>query len=274
MTTVPNPSSELLDQLIERVLAGANYKNICLDLIRNIGARELLKRRSLKEAVKATKNKLHQVGGAYLKGEMDYPAWLEALRAARQSKNEAEFQKVCADILSRHASTAERLPLLPQFYATILAELPQIHRIIDIACGLNPVALPWMPLPGDVNYVAFDIYQDMVQFLNQFLALAGVKGQAEARDIIRDCPAQPADVAFILKALPCLEQIDKLAGAYLLDTIQARHLVVSFPVHTLGGRQKGMRTTYEAGFRRLIANRGWTIKRIEFATELVFVVTK
>ena len=271
---MPTLSSELLDQLIEQVTASVKYKNICLDLISNIGAQELAKRRTLKEAVKATKNKLHQAAGAYLKGDMAYPAWLESLDAARQSKDEVEFRSVCADILSQHASTAERLPLLPQFYATILAGLPRIQSIIDLACGLHPVALPWMALPADVEYFAFDIYQDMVQFLNQFLALVGVNGQAEARDIIRDCPTQPADVAFMLKAIPCLEQIDKAAGAHLLDTIQARHLVVSFPVHTLGGRHKGMTTTYEARFRQLTADRGWTIKRIEFKTELVFVVTK
>ena len=51
---------------------------------------------------------------------------------------------------------------------------------------------------------------------------------------------------FLLKALPCLEQIDKAAPARLLEYIPAEHLLVSYPVHSLGGRAKGMVAHYEA----------------------------
>jgi 16S rRNA (guanine(1405)-N(7))-methyltransferase len=262
-----------LDQLVQAVLTSPKYKTICRDVIRHIGQQELAERRSLKEAVKATKNKLHQVGGAYLPGKINYAAWLKELKAASPAKWD-NFVEVCARIMNQHASTRERLPILSQFYTTLLADLPPLHTVVDIACGLNPLALPWMPVAVDVTYYAYDIYQDMVDFLNAFMALAGVKGQAEARDVINDCPTPKVDLAFILKAIPCLEQIDKSAGPRLLDMINADHLLISFPVHSLGGREKGMSVNYETRFWELVANKDWAIKRFEFANELVFLVTK
>jgi 16S rRNA (guanine(1405)-N(7))-methyltransferase len=267
-------SDTQITQLVDTVLKSAKYKNICPDFVRTIGAQELTKRRNLKEAVKATKNKLHQVGGAYLPGKMNYTAWLAELNIASQAANQDEWGKVCARVLNYHSSTRERLPLLTQFYATILADLPPIHSVIDLACGLNPLAIPWMSLAADVEYYAYDIYQDMIDFLNGFMRLARINGRAEARDVINACPEHSVDLAFVLKAIPCLEQIDKTAGMRLLDTLNANYLVVSFPVHSLGGQQKGMATNYGARFGNLVANKNWPVKRFEFAYELAFLVTK
>jgi 16S rRNA (guanine(1405)-N(7))-methyltransferase len=261
-----------LDQLVETILASSKYQNISPDFVHTIGEQELAKRRNWKEAVKATKNKLHQVGGAYLKPGLDYTAWLAELRAAAHDRD--DFRRVCRSLMGYHASTAERLPILEQFYATTLAGLPPFQTILDIACGLNPLALPWLPLRPDTAYYAYDIYQDQVDFLNQFFSLAQVNGQAEARDVIHDCPTQPADLALLLKAIPCLEQVDKNAGAHLLETINARYLLVSFPIHSLGGRSKGMAVNYEARFRALVGRLGWPVRRFEFATELAFLITK
>jgi 16S rRNA (guanine(1405)-N(7))-methyltransferase len=234
----------------------------------------LAKRHSLKEAVKATKNKLHQVGGAYLEGEAHYAVWLDELRETSRSGDRGDFRKACARVMSHHSSTRERLAILDRFYATTLAGLPPFRSVLDVACGLNPLAIPWMPLAENAEYYAVDIYQDMVDFLNRFMALLPIQGHAQAGDVLQACPAQPVDVAFVLKTLPCLEQVDKAAGRRLLDAINADHLLVSFPVHSLGGRSKGMAANYEARFRELVADKDWAVKRFEFVTELVFRVSK
>jgi 16S rRNA (guanine(1405)-N(7))-methyltransferase len=263
-----------VEQIVNAVLTSSKYKNVCRDLIRNIGSQELAKRPTLKEAVKATKNKLHQVGGVYLSRKINYAAWLDELTEAFQTKNKTKILKVCVRIQNYHASTRERLPILEQFYTTILADLPPIHSVIDLACGLNPLAIPWMPLAADLEYYAYDIYQDMVNFLNEFMQIARVNGQAEPRDVINECPARKADLALILKAIPCLEQIDKSAGVRLLEATNADLLLVSFPAQSLGGRKKGMVANYEARFWELVADKKWSIKRFEFANELAFLVSK
>ena len=45
-----------LDQLVAAVHASARYRAVAEPLVRGLGARELAKRRDLKEAIKATKN--------------------------------------------------------------------------------------------------------------------------------------------------------------------------------------------------------------------------
>jgi 16S rRNA (guanine(1405)-N(7))-methyltransferase len=256
------------------VLSSPKYHAITPDFVRSVGSRELPKRRTWKEAVKATKNKLHQVAGAYLEAGTQYAAWLDELEQASRSGDRGRFLKACTQVMSHHSSTAERLAFLDCFYATTLAGLPPIRSILDVACGLNPLAIPWMPLAEDADYYAMDIYQDMVDFLSRFMALVPVRGHAQAGDVLQGCPSQPVDVALILKSVPCLEQVDKAAGQRLLDTLDAAHLVVSFPVHSLGGRSKGMAASYEAHFRRLVAGRSWRIERFEVMTELVFRIDK
>lgn len=263
-----------LDRLVNAVLASSKYRSVCKEFIRSIGCRELAKRRTLKEALKATKNTLHQVGGAYLDRGVSYAVWLDELREASQSGDRDALLNVCMNIMGHHSSTRERLQILDEFYTTTLAELPPIRTVLDVACGLNPLAIPWMPLTERVEYFAYDVYQDMVDFLNEGMAILGVQGYARACDMIQSGPTVRADVALVLKAMPCLEQIDKSAGIRLLDAIKADHLLVSFPVHSLGGRDKGMAIHYEVRFRKLVASKGWSIQRFEFATELAFLVTK
>jgi len=264
-----------LDQLIEAVLASRSYRHISRDFIEALGSEELAKRSSLKEAIKATKNKLHQVGGAYIEsGREHYESWIARLRQAVARGDKKLLKQACMSIMSYHASTRERLPILEQFYTTLLVDLPPIRSVIDVACGLHPLAIPWMPLENDVQYYAYDIYRDMADFINEFMDIIQVRGYAQACDVIQHCPTFKVDLAFMLKAIPCLDQVDKNAGLRLLDAINADHLLVSFPVHSLGGRKKGMVTNYEARFHEMVGNRNWFIERFEFSTELVFRIDK
>ncbi|MCS6849404.1 MAG: 16S rRNA methyltransferase [Anaerolineae bacterium] len=261
-----------LDELAARVHSSRKYGAVSEALVRRIGAAELAKRATLEDAVKATKNKLHQVAGLYFAGgRPDYDAWL---RRIVQAPDDAARRAVLRAIMAHHASTRERLPILDAFYARVFAGIGPVRSVLDLACGLNPLSLPWMPLAAGATYHAIDIYEDLARFLQAALAALGVEGKAEARDVIAGCPTDEADVALLLKALPCLEQLDKAAGSAILDTIKARHIVVSFPTRTVGGRNVGMRENYTARFEAMIANKPWRVERIEFAGELVFRMAK
>jgi 16S rRNA (guanine(1405)-N(7))-methyltransferase len=84
----------------------------------------------------------------------------------------------------------------------------------------------------------------------------------------------PVDLALVLKTIPCLEHVDKSAGQRLLDGLPARNVLVSFPLRSLGGAQKGMRRTYEGRMKALVEGRPWQVRRFEFPTELAFLVTR
>lgn len=270
---MPEATAEQLERLVDAVMASPKYRSITRQLVAFISEGQLSKGLTMKEAVKATRNKLHQVGGAYLERPPDYSAWLEDLRAAWQA-SWPEFQLACRQVMSQHASTRERLGHLDVFYPTVLAEIPPPGSVLDIACGLNPLSLPWMGLSDQVEYLAVDIYHDMAAFLNGFFSLLPVRGEALAADVLSSLPPGPFDLAILLKAIPCLEQIDKAAGARLLGQIQAPNLLVSFPVYSLGGRARGMRQNYEAHFQELVAGKGWQVRRYDFPNELAFLLRK
>jgi 16S rRNA (guanine(1405)-N(7))-methyltransferase len=262
---------ETLNSLVKQVLQGAKYREIAPALVRRIGAQELEKRRSLKEAVKATKNKLHQIGGAYQPGQIDYENGLALLRETAVSL--PDFRTACHTLMQAHASTRERLPILDEFYQTTLANLPPIRTVLDLACGLNPLAYPWLPLPPDVQYTAVDIYGDRLTFIQQFFQIAAINGRTQQRDIIGSPSTEPYDLILLLKTLPCLEQVDKAAAANLIDALHGRFLLISYPAQSLGGRSKGMVENYARQFEQLADGRAWQVQPFEFATELAFLVT-
>jgi 16S rRNA (guanine(1405)-N(7))-methyltransferase len=105
----------LLAALLAAVQASPKYRHIHPDFIRRVGAEAFAKGYKLNAAIKDTKNKLHQVGGAYQVARPAYPAWLEALRAAGTPQ---EQKAACLQAMRQHASTRERLPILAEFYAT------------------------------------------------------------------------------------------------------------------------------------------------------------
>lgn len=261
-----------LDQLVTAVLASSKYQHISLDLVQRIGSRELTVRHSFKEAVKATKNKLHQVGGAYFQGKIAYEQALAQLQDTHTDT--AAFQAACRELMRLHASTQERLSILDDFYKTVLADLPPIHSILDVACGLNVLAWPWLPVAPDTAYYACDIYGDMIAFVSGVMKIMRVPGLAEVRDVISYPPDRPVDLVLLLKLLPVLDQVQKTAVPHLLDTLQARYLLITFPVASLGGRAKGMAAHYETQFDTWASGRNWHVQRFEFATELAFLVTQ
>jgi len=262
-----------LEALVRTVAASSGYRGLARELIVSVGACELGKRRTLKEAVKATKGKLHQVAGAYFPRQ-DYGSWLKTLEQAVATRSPEAVKAACRTILGHHASTRERLPILDDLYAQTLGSLPPIHLVLDVACGLNPLTIPWMPLPPDAQYVAYDVYPDLAMFLEAAFPLLGLRGEAHVADVTGGTPTEHADLALLLKTLPCLEQLDKAAGARLLDALDADHLLISFPVRSLGGRGKGMVATYDAQMERLLADKPWSVARFELVTELAFLISK
>lgn len=267
-------TAQELDQLVAEVLQSAKYREVGEQIVRHIGARELQARRNLREAVKATKNKLHQIGGAYLEQRMPYGQWLEAIATAAKTGDEAQLKAACQNAMRQHASTRERLPLLGQLYAELWQIVPRPESVLDLACGLHPLGLPWMGLPHGVHYYACDIYADMVTFVDAALGLMGAQASGFVCDLVTDPPLQRVDLVFALKLLPVLEQRDKQAGINLLRALQAKTLVVSYPSASLGGRNRQMGSNYERHFRSLVAEENWQIERLAFTNELVFVVTK
>lgn len=260
-----------LDAVVAAVARSRRYRHVADAVIARLAAEELPRSRNAADAEKRTKRRLHQVFGAY-HTPLPWDRLLARLQEARPDP--AAFRSACADVLRGHASTAERLPELDAgFYDRIFAITGPPASILDLACGLNPIAWPWMRLPPATRYTACDIDKEMARFLDGFFQLAGIDGRAPLHDLVAGPPPIEADVALLLKTLPCLQHQTPDLGT-LLDRTRAKWLVVSFPTKSLGHIAKGMPTTYKAMFADLTSNRPWPTTELTFPSELVYIVHK
>jgi 16S rRNA (guanine(1405)-N(7))-methyltransferase len=263
----------LLDRVVKEVSRSSKYKSVDKQAIRKIAEKEFSENMKIKEAIKATKSRLHQVGGAFFTSRPRYSSWLQELRKSR-GPDDNRLRETCTRIMRFHSSTKERLEILDKFYADIFSEISPVNSVLDLACGLNPLSIPWIPQFERLEYYAYDIYADLVDFLNAFIELLAVKGHAEVRDVLFDPPKRRGDLALILKTIPCFDQIDKTAVQTMLQQVNADNLAISFPVTSLGGTDKMMIKNYTERFKKIACGKDWKIKKMLFKTELVFLVSK
>ena len=268
------PDEAQVQALAEAVQANRKYANITPSLVQRLCLSALERGLSGKAAVKDVRNKLHQVGGAYFKQTPDYTSAMEQLAGLPNDPHAPEVKAFCQAQMRSHASTAERISILPEFFQTCLTSIAPVTSVLDLACGLNPLAVHWMPLAEGCTYQACDIYLDMLDFVGAFLNHFLPEGKTFACDLVAGPPQIPAQVAFLLKTIPCLEQVDKQIGLFLLEQIQADHILVSFPAKSLGGRNKGMPGFYRDHFYTLIEGMPWQVQEFSFPTEIAFLVTK
>jgi 16S rRNA (guanine(1405)-N(7))-methyltransferase len=254
-----------VDELVAAVMAGRKYRLVDRRLVERLAADELRKPTGAAEKVRTVRGRLHQAVGAYQVGEPRYDRWLAALRRAEGDRE--ALQAACLEAMRGHASTRERLPILERFYGAVMPA--GAISVVDVGCGLNPLAIPWMRLAPGARYRAYDVAGDLVAFLNAALPLLGVDGRAETCDVAHDptCLERGADVALLLKLLPCLEQVEPGAAERLVAAVDARRVVASFPTRSLGGARKGMGKTYQARFGDLLGGRP-----IDLPGELVYII--
>jgi 16S rRNA (guanine(1405)-N(7))-methyltransferase len=260
-----------VEDLVQAVQTSKRYQWVAPSVVARLVAEEIPKSRNAAEAQKRTKRRLHQIFGAYA---APLPYAEIAQRIAATPENGHQLEGVCRWVLEKHASTRERLPILSAFYADIFGITGKPSRLLDVACGLNPFAWPWMGLDAGCTYFACDIDVQLCAVLDRFLSRVGIQHRAEVADAVAPFDLPSADVALLLKALPCLEQQRAGIGLEVLDRIDASNVVVSYPTRSLGGRGKGMASTYRAQFTSMVEQRPWRFVEIEFSSELVFIVDK
>jgi len=282
-----------VEQIAAEVRRGKKYRGVCEETVRRIAAGQWAKqggsgqggKRALKAAIKATRARLHQVYAAY-ESPVDYERAVRDLKAAYAGpptyvEGEHEpVQSVCRRLLALHTSTRERLPILDRFYDELWSHTGVPCVLLDLACGLNPLSAAWMGLRATAVYHGYDIDVARVAFLQQALPLIGLDAHVHLQDVLCKPPTEAGDVALLMKSSACLERQQSGATLALLDALRVRHVVVTFPVQSLGkrapgpGRRPGMAVHYEHVFRAQIAGRPWSVTRLLFESELVFIVDK
>ena len=225
------------------------------------------------DAIKRTKRYLHQVYGAYVGAAPRYDRLLSRLRQARAG-DPASLAVELRRVMRLHASTRERVEHLEEFYEALFSHVGPVRSILDVGCGLNPLAVPSMRLLPDGVYTAVDIEPALVAFVGSCLDMLSVRAHARVSDAVSNPPDEDADLALLLKMLPCLEQQQRGAGADLIRGLRVKRVAVSFPIRSLGGRAKGMHASYARMMEEMVQRERWTAREIPVRGELLYLLTK
>jgi 16S rRNA (guanine(1405)-N(7))-methyltransferase len=246
-------------EVVERVRRSARYRDVDAAMLERLAGEELPRSRTVDEAVKRVKRRLHQAVGAFRGASRSR----DLAAAWGGDLGDPAFREACLDLMRTHASTRERLPHLDRFY-------PGIWR----RTGVGPLALPWMEI-GNATYHAVDADTRPLGTVEAALDLVGQPHRVEAVDLVRAVPSDvSADVALLLKLVTTLDRQDPDAAARLIGSLDVRHAAVSFTTRSLGGRDRGMERTYRRRVDRLIADLGRVtdVTEASVPNELVFVL--
>lgn len=261
-------------EIVEEILSSSKYRNLNIppETVSSLVAQEFPRHRSRADALQAVREKLHNIIAPYL-GDPNYPAARQALTSAFESHQTEQIKAECLKLLSAHASTRERIPLLEDFYARLwqVTGTPQV--ILDLACGLHPFGLPWMGLPAASAYHAYDIHQPRVDLINCFFNLSGMPELAEKRDILLSPPEIAADVAIFFKEAHRFEQRQKGCNRAFWQALKVRWLLVSLPSENLTGR-RSLAERMRALVHSTLAGLPWPVTEVAFPGEIVFCIRK
>lgn len=264
-------SSKDLEEIVEDILLSSKYRNINRRTISGIAKIESCKYKGEKSLVKAIKNKLHQIYGAFLT-EKDIEK-INSLLDILETDSGA-LKEISKKILLFHRSTRERIESYETLYREIFSLTGIPESILDLACGFNPYSIPWMNICSPIEYYAYDIDSLLIESINRFLGMINYPELAMVKDVIFEDIEERGDVCFIFKFLPTAERVKKGASIELLEKVKSQFIIVSFPLKSIGGKEKGMLENYSKIFEPAFKQNYTIMKRFILGEEIFYVLRR
>lgn len=264
-----------LDSLIQAVESSRKYRDLYIPhaTLRDILACESSHSNSRNELEANFRKSLHNVMAPYLE-DINYPAQTAALKELRdQNPSQESLKSWCLDIMHLHASSRERLPYLDAFYQKIFAVIGTPDSILDLACALDPLGLPWMNLPPSTKFFAYDIHQPRLDFLQTFFQYFYPQAHAIQQDILTNIPEQIADCAFFFKEAHRLEKRRSCSNRELFMGLNVKWLVVSLPSRDLKGHHS-LEAYHSTLIHKAIEDQPWQLTSDIVGDELLFFIRK
>ena len=256
-------SNDLLDKLLQ----SKKYRDICPDTVRRVWSDCETRYKKAKDVDKAAREALHGITGAFMTPQeasqlgYDMHAW-------HCNKTDIGLERM----LSRHASTRERLPVadMDALYGRIFDIAGRPWSVLDLACGINPIYLG----ARGIETTGVDISGQAVEAINRFHEIYGMPVSAACADLLCPgaIPARRFDMALLFKLLPLLERQRAGAALEVMGAVNAEALIVSFPTRTLGGRNVGMAAQYSQWMENHLPPNRAIAGRFETSNELYFIL--
>jgi len=193
------------------------------------------KSKEYKEFVKIVRKKLREIYGVFFKNPFS--------PFQKKKLLESLDEKTIDKILLSHVSTKERFEYFEEVYRKIFLVTGVPKKVLDLGCGFNPFS--YFKIGKEVEYIASDISQENMNFINEFFKLKKIKGKTLAADLTDEKDVKKisdisndCEVVFMFKLLDSLESIKKKSSEFLLTNIKSKYVVVSFPKESISGKNK------------------------------------
>lgn len=227
-------ADDAADPVVARVLTSRKYRGLDPAFVARLVAEVRVAARSDKEAVAWTKRRLQQAVGAFTAGR---PA--VALARAREAlEADGDGRSALLAAMHAHSSSAERVAHLDEVAALLAAWVGRPASVLDLACGLGPLATPWLDLAEGCAYWCCDVDRAVVEGLRALAPWLPVDLTAETVDLVADTVTRPTAVALALKAVTTLDQQRAGRSAEVLAALRCHDVVLSVPRQSLSGGRR------------------------------------
>lgn len=245
-------------QLINRILQKKELSGISKEIVeeilisylkKNKISIENLKPEQEKIILKEIRSQLRIYAGQFQKNQKNRPKLLE--------------QNKIKELLKTHTSTAERLTFYPQL-KKLLTKL-KIKSILDLACGLNPIALA----NKKIIYHATDIKEDEIKLINTYFKKNNINGKARIQNILKLTNPPKTHICLLFKIL---DTIEKRAAEKILKTLKSKYILASFSTKTLSNKK--MNQPRRFWFEHLLKRIKLKYKIINSENEIFYLIKK
>ena len=208
--------------------------------------------KNAKIIITAVRSELRTLSGQYQKGIKNRKDFL------REGKIE--------ELLKTNTSTEERIEFYPFLKKKILSL--KISSILDLGCGLNPIALA----SKDIDYYASDIKEDELNLISLFFSKNHISGKSFFYDLAKISSDLPkTDLCIIFKVLDLLDNRRELSEKILL-TVPCRYFIISFSTKKLSG--KNMNHPERMWFEKILSKNNLKFERFSSENEVFYLIKK
>lgn len=172
-------------------------------------------------------------------------------------------------LLETHSSTKERLEFYPEL-KKIISDL-DIKSILDLGCGLNPLALA----TPDIKYYASDINEDELQIISKFFTEKKIRGYSFFFDLKKTENLQnlpKADLCLIFKVLDVIEVKDHKLSEKIITSLDCKYIIASFSTMKLSGRR--MNYPRREWIEKMLKRLNYKFKSISSSNEIFYIIEK
>lgn len=247
----------------QSLISSRKYGELDPGLVLRVFKDALFRYKTVKEADKATRARLHQIVGAYLPESR----LLRALEGPADAHLAGDVQALDRALML-HASTRERMGQMDALYDRVFSVTGRPDEILDLACGLNPLYLAARSL----RVHGIDVHRGIIAGLNLWADRLSLPLTAELQDVCADVQYPSTDLVLVMKLLPVIEMQRPGGAMEWLRSLPAKHLLVTFPTRSLGGGGRGMERHYTDWFEPRIQPIRPIVDRFTVPGELCYIL--